>query len=330
VTTGCGTGHGVRDKAGDLTVGTPLRTFQNHVRARLPVTGVPPAPSDRSETIGAMPRAQDTATADATTATQRSGRGARRIPGGASQGAKHVSGHARSRARAADHPDPRDQDEIAAGSESPRGGRLAPAVPADFEANGDSARGGGQRIGYARVSTGKQDLALQLDALERADCAGIFADTASGSLRNRPELEKCLDYLRAGDTLLVWKLDRLGRSHRHLLDTVAELDQREIAFRSLHDPIDTTTPAGKLVFNLFAALAEFDRDVIRERTIAGMQAAIARGRRPGRKPALSDEQLRQARAMIAAGEPKAAVARSLRVGRTTLYRHLTNGDHVAA
>jgi hypothetical protein len=113
----------------------------------------------------------------------------------------------------------------------------------------------GQLIGYARVSTGKQDLALQLDALEQLACARVFADTASGSLRTRPELEKCLDYLRTGDTLVVWKLDRLGRSHRHLLDTVAALGEREIAFRSLHDPIDTSTAAGKLVFNLFAALA---------------------------------------------------------------------------
>jgi DNA invertase Pin-like site-specific DNA recombinase len=185
-----------------------------------------------------------------------------------------------------------------------------------------SEHNNGAPIGYARVSTGKQDLALQLDALNQVGCARVFADTASGSLRTRPELEKCLDYLRAGDTLVVWKLDRLGRSHRHLLDTVAALGERGIAFRSLHDPIDTSTPAGKLVFNLFAALAEFDRDLIRERTVAGMQAAIARGRHPGRKPALTGEQLRQARAMIAAGEPKAAVARTLRIGRTTLYRHL--------
>ena len=194
---------------------------------------------------------------------------------------------------------------------------------------GRAGADGGHLVGYARVSTGKQDVALQLDALEQTGCARVFADTASGSLRNRPELEKCLDYLRAGDTLVVWKLDRLGRSHRHLLDTVAGLDERGIAFRSLHDPIDTSTPAGKLVFNLFAALAEFDRDLIRERTVAGMQAAIARGRRPGRKPALGDEQLRQARAMIAAGEPKAAVARTLRVGRTTLYRHLADGQQSA-
>jgi DNA invertase Pin-like site-specific DNA recombinase len=113
-----------------------------------------------------------------------------------------------------------------------------------------------------------------------------------------------------------------------LLDAVATLRERGIAFRSLHDPIDTSTAAGKLVFNLFAALAEFDRDLIRERTVAGMHAAIARGRHPGRKPALSDEQLRQARAMIASGEPKAAVARTLRIGRTTLYRHLATAETV--
>jgi hypothetical protein len=114
----------------------------------------------------------------------------------------------------------------------------------------------GALIGYARVSTGKQDLALQLDALNQVGCARVFADTASGSLRTRPELDKCLDYLRAGDTLVVGKLNRLGRSHRHLLDTVAALGGRGVGFRSLHDPIDTSTAAGKLVFNLFAALAE--------------------------------------------------------------------------
>jgi DNA invertase Pin-like site-specific DNA recombinase len=109
----------------------------------------------------------------------------------------------------------------------------------------------------------------------------VFADTASGSLCTRPELEKCLDYLRAGDTLVVWKLDRL---------------ERGIAFRSLHDPIDTSTASGKLVFNLFAALAEFDRDLIRERAVAGTQAAIEPAAHPSRKPTLSDERLRQARA----------------------------------
>lgn len=212
-------------------------------------------------------------------------------------------------------------------SAQPRAGIPAPVIPARGLLHSTRRSDGAESvrntlIGYARVSTGKQDLALQLDALEEAGCSRVFADTASGSLDTRPELAKCLDYLRAGDTLVVWRLDRLGRSLRHLLETVAALEQRGVAFQSLRDPVDTSTPAGKLVFTLFAALAEFDRHVIRERTIAGMQAAAARGRHPGRKPGLSAEQLRQAQVMIAAGEPKAAVARTLGVGRSTLYRHL--------
>ncbi len=140
-------------------------------------------------------------------------------------------------------------------------------------------------IGYARVSTRGQDLALQLDALERAGCERVYKDVGSGTIRRRPELDACLDYLRAGDTLVVWRLDRLGRSLRHLVELVGELQEREIAFRSLTEAIDTNTPAGRLQLHLFAALAEFERELIRERASSG-----PRGRsrpRPSGRPAES-------------------------------------------
>src|SRR5215211_5367331 len=149
----------------------------------------------------------------------------------------------------------------------------------------------GHLLGYARVSTADQQPQLQVDALERAGCYRVFTETASGARSDRPVLEQVLDQLRRGDTLVVWKLDRLGRSLRHLVDTVTELAERGIGFRSLQEAIDTTTPGGKLVFHVFAALAEFERDLIRERTTAGLAAARARGRHgdrhdPGRQPGL--------------------------------------------
>jgi Resolvase, N terminal domain len=145
----------------------------------------------------------------------------------------------------------------------------------------------GHLLGYARVSTTDQQPQLQVDALERAGCYRVFTETASGARADRPTLEQLLDQLRPGDTLVVWKLDRLGRSLRHLVDTVTGLADRGIGFRSLQEAIDTTTPGGKLVFHIFAALAEFERDLIRERTAAGLAAARARG--PPRRPALGAE-----------------------------------------
>src|SRR5918995_2311457 len=142
----------------------------------------------------------------------------------------------------------------------------------------------GHLLGYARVSTTDQQPQLQVDALERAGCYRVFTETASGARADRPILEQLLDQLRPGDTLVVWKLDRLGRSLRHLVETISELADRGIGFRSLQEAIDTTTPGGKLVFHVFAALAEFERDLIRERTSAGLAAARARGR-PGGPPA---------------------------------------------
>ena len=178
-------------------------------------------------------------------------------------------------------------------------------------------------IGYARVSTRGQDLALQLDALEQAGCERVYKDVGSGTIRRRPELDACLDYLRPGDTLVVWRLDRLGRSLRHLVELVGELQEREIAFRSLTEAIDTATAAGRLQLHLFAALAEFERELIRERSAAGREAARARGRQGGRPKLITAEKLAAAAAMRAQGElTMAQIARTLGVGRSTLYEHL--------
>ncbi len=147
----------------------------------------------------------------------------------------------------------------------------------------------GTLVGYARVSTADQNLDLQVDALDRAGCVRAFTDTASGSLAERPQLDAALDYLRRGDTLVVWRLDRLGRSLRHLVETVTALQERGVGFRSIQESIDTTTSGGRLVFHVFCALAEFERDLIRERTHAGLAAARARGRLGGRKPALTPQ-----------------------------------------
>src|SRR5436190_12949184 len=140
-------------------------------------------------------------------------------------------------------------------------------------------------IGYARVSTQDQDLALQRDALAKAGCERVFTDTASGALAERQGLEEALEFARPGDTLVVWRLDRLGRSIRHLIDVITQLQGRGVGFKSLTESIDTTTSGGKLIFHVFAALAEFERDIIRERTHAGLTAARARGRKGGRPKA---------------------------------------------
>lgn len=181
-------------------------------------------------------------------------------------------------------------------------------------------------IGYARISTGKQDLALQVDALDHAGCERTFKDTTSGSLKLRPQLNACLDHLRSGDTLAVWRLDRLGRSLRHLIETVAELEQRQVGFRSLTEGIDTTTPGGRLTFHVFGALAEFERELIRERTLAGLEAAKARGRRGGRPTTVTPETLDAARLMRQQKHTMAAIATTLGVSRATLYRHLELSD----
>src|SRR3954471_23379607 len=148
-------------------------------------------------------------------------------------------------------------------------------------------------IGYARVSTIDQTLALQQDALTAAGCAELYTDTVSGSVTTRPGLTQALSHLRAGDTLVVWRLDRLGRSLPHLIETVSQLQEQGIGFRSLQEQIDTTTSSGKLVFHVFGALAEFERDLIRERTHAGLAAARRRGRLFGRPKVLSPQEVKQ-------------------------------------
>ncbi|QCB97186.1 recombinase family protein [Arthrobacter sp. PAMC25564] len=189
----------------------------------------------------------------------------------------------------------------------------------------------GHLLGYARVSTGDQDAALQQDALKAAGCYRIFADTASGSLESRPELTKVLDQLRPGDTLVVWRLDRLGRSIRHLIDQLADLQERGIGFRSLQEAIDTTSSGGRLVFHVFAALAEFERDLIRERTNAGLQAARARGRVGGRPALLTKDKLRTARRMYEQKDMTVAkIGEVLGVSRTTVYRALRREPAPAA
>jgi DNA invertase Pin-like site-specific DNA recombinase len=180
------------------------------------------------------------------------------------------------------------------------------------------------RIGYARVSTADQNPALQIDALETAGCGRVFVDQASGSLRDRPELAKAMDYLREGDSLVVWRLDRLGRSLRHLLDTVTNLNDRGIGLVSLSESIDTSTSAGRLIMHVFASLAEFERELIIERTQAGLAAARARGRNGGRPPVLTAEKLIVARQLYASKEHTvASIARTVGVSRATLYRHLS-------
>jgi len=179
---------------------------------------------------------------------------------------------------------------------------------------------------YGRVSTQDQELSLQLDALEKCGCEKIFTEKASGAQRERPQLQAALDYLRPGDTLVVWKLDRLARSLRQLIDTIERLDAKGIGFRSLTEAIDTTTPGGKLVFHMFGALAEFERSIIRERTNAGLASARARGRLGGRPPAWNTDDITAAKALLR--DPNITVeqaAKRLGVAPATLYRHIPGG-----
>ena len=178
-------------------------------------------------------------------------------------------------------------------------------------------------IGYARVSTGEQTLDLQQDALTAAGCGRLFTDVISGSTESRPGLDEALSYLRGGDTLVVWRLDRLGRSLKHLLETVTALEGRGIGFKSLTEQIDTTTPGGKLIFHVFGALAEFERDLIRERTQAGLAAARARGRLGGRPTKLDPKTRALARQLHESKQTDiATICRMLNISRATLYRAL--------
>ena len=177
-------------------------------------------------------------------------------------------------------------------------------------------------VGYARVSTAEQDTALQTDALRQAGCERIFEDTASGAKTDRPGLTDALAYLRKGDALVVWRLDRLGRSLPHLIETIADLEARGIGFRSLTENIDTTTAGGKLFFHVFGALAQFERDLIRERTKAGLDAARARGRKGGRKPVVTPEKRQRAKALVAQGFSVREAALRLKVSKSALYAAL--------
>ena len=186
-------------------------------------------------------------------------------------------------------------------------------------------------VGYARVSTIDQQPELQIDALKQAGCSRIFVDHASGTLRDRPELTKALDYLRDGDVLVLWRLDRLGRSVKNLIDVIGDLSKRGIAVQSLHEHIDTNTAAGRMVLRVFAALAEMERDLIHERTMAGLEAARARGRVGGRRPLLTGDKLRLARQMYDSQEYKlTAIADTLGVSRATVYRALAANDRPRA
>lgn len=179
------------------------------------------------------------------------------------------------------------------------------------------------RIGYARVSTNDQDPALQRDALEKAGCERIYEEHASGATANRPQLERMIDQLRPGDEIVVWKLDRLGRSVKDLVDLVNRLHELKVEFTSLTEGIDTSTPGGQLVFHIFAAIAEFERDLIRERTQAGLQAARARGRNGGRPPKLDAKAIRDVQAMYRErGLSADEIARIKGVSRTTIYKAL--------
>lgn len=179
-------------------------------------------------------------------------------------------------------------------------------------------------IGYCRVSTASQDTALQIDALTRVGAERIFSEVASGAKSDRPELLAAISYLRPGDTLVVYKLDRLGRSTRELLTLVEALAKKGVHLRSLSENIDTASPAGRLVFSTFAAMAEFERDMIRERTRDGLNAARVRGRIGGRPPALTMDQKAAARALLRGTDMSIAqVADHFGVSSATIYRHCT-------
>ena len=186
-------------------------------------------------------------------------------------------------------------------------------------------------IGYARVSTHDQNLDLQKDALEKAGCKKIYVEQMSGSSRIRPELEKTLEMLRNGDTLVVWRLDRLGRSLKHLIELISKLEQREIGFKSLMESMDTTTSGGKLIFHIFGALAEFEHNLIKERTSAGLAAARARGRNGGR-PLKLDEKKRGLAIKLYNERERSIkeICQIMGVSKPTLYSYIHKHDKEVA
>lgn len=187
------------------------------------------------------------------------------------------------------------------------------------------------KIGYARVSTGEQDLTLQTDALNAAGCEKIFTDTLSGSRSDRPGLHQLLEFARSGDTLVIWRLDRLGRSLQDLIALVSELESKGLHLCSLNEQIDTSSSTGKLVFHLFGAMAEFERNLIRERTVAGLEAARKRGKKGGRPSVLSAQQIREIRALLTDPEIKIAdITDRYGISRATLYRYMPRKTEAGA
>lgn len=186
-------------------------------------------------------------------------------------------------------------------------------------------------LGYARVSTDAQDHALQLDALKQAGVEKVFIETASGARTDRPELGRMLEMARAGDVIAVYRLDRLGRSLRHLIEIGEQLQQRQIGLRSLTESIDTGTPAGRFLFAILCALSSMERETLIERTRHGLRASAARGTKLGRPPVLTEAQVRAARAMLASGTMTATeVARQIGCSASTLYRYVPGGRSAVA
>lgn len=178
-------------------------------------------------------------------------------------------------------------------------------------------------VGYCRVSTDDQTLNLQKDALKKAGCEKIFEDKMSGTKSDRPGLEEALNYVREGDVLTVWRLDRLGRDLKHLIEVVEDLQQQKVGFKSLQEQIDTTSSSGKLVFHIFCALAEFERNLIRERTNAGLAAARARGRLGGRPQKLTDKQIAIGKSLAAdLNRSVTEICEILKISRPTFYRYI--------
>jgi DNA invertase Pin-like site-specific DNA recombinase len=184
------------------------------------------------------------------------------------------------------------------------------------------------QIGYARISQSDQSLDLQCDALAKAGCEKIFSDTVSGAREKRPGLSQALEFARSGDVLVVWRLDRLGRSLPHLIETIRHLDQRAVGFKSLAEAIDTTTTGGRLAYHLFGALTEFERALIRERTRAGLEAARQRGRVGGRPRSMTGDKIDAAKKLLSSDTPPKDVASVVGVSVPTLYRWLPSSKSV--
>ena len=183
------------------------------------------------------------------------------------------------------------------------------------------------RIGYARVSTKDQNLTVQTQSLEEANCERIFSDKISGLRATRPGLSDALAHLRPGDTFVVWKLDRLGRSVKNLIQFIEELKEREVEFISITDSVDTTTPAGRFFFHMMASLAQMERELIAERTMAGLKAARKQGRIGGRPPKMTEGKLAAAKQLLSSGTPPKDVAKNLGISVATLYRWLPANKH---